>query len=226
MRRLGGAVLVIAGCAASVPAPAPKQIAPPPTPTTTPSASATASASTLPSASASVEKHAELSYYPPEEPEPADLSSPEVRQQLSVAKVKNGDLKLGAGTVAGPCWDPVKHARVMTGLVDVPGFPLSDSKWDLDGDGTKDAVLDMGASDITSIYELYLRRGTCGYWIGALATNANVAPAKTKTNGLYDLEGETRCRKDCCQRTRVRYTFDGKRYVFSKSWIESKANCP
>lgn len=167
----------------------------------------------------------ELGYYPPEEPEPADLNDAEVKQHLSVAKVKTGDLKLGTFVITGPCWDPVKHAKVMTGLVDTPGFPLADLKWDLDGDGTKDAVLDMGASNITTTYELYLRRGTCGYWLGALATDANLAPTKTKTNGLYDLEGETRCRKGCCPtRTKLRYTFDGRRYVFGSSSVE-KVDC-
>jgi hypothetical protein len=222
MRRFGGAVLVTAGCAASAPAPVPTPIAIAPAPSIPVSASATASASAAPSASAA--KPAELRYYPPEEPEPADLSSPEVKQHLSVAKVKNGDLKVGALAVPGPCWKPIEHARVMTGLVDVPGIPLADLKWDLDGDGTKDAVLDMGAASITSTYELYLRRGTCGYWIGALATDANLSPTKDKTNGLFDLEGEVRCRHGCCDRVRVRYAFDGKRYVLAKHSIE-KTDC-
>lgn len=212
---------MIAGCAASQPPPVPTPIAiaPPPAPSVP---SAVPSASAAPSAS--VVKPAELQYYPPEEPEPADVSSAEVKQQLSVAKVKGGDLKLGALTVPGPCWNPVKHARVMTGLVDADGFPLADLKWDLDGDGTKDAVLDMGASSITSTYEVYLRRGGCGYWIGALATDANLAPTKTKTNGLYDLEGDRRCAKACCDRVTVRYTFDGKRYVLASHSVE-KASC-
>lgn len=228
MRRLGGVVLVMVGCAASTSArPAPEPIAPAPSPSPLPSAAPAPSVvpSVAPSASASAVKAPELGYYPPEEPEPADVMSPEVKQQLSVAKVKNGDLKLGTLTIEGPCWAPTKHAKVMTGLVDTPGFPLSDLKWDLDGDGTKDAVLDMGASSITTTYELYLRRGTCGYWLGALSTDANLAPTKTKTNGLSDLEGEVRCRTECCEHRHVRYTFDGRRYVFEKSWSDGKPDC-
>lgn len=159
-----------------------------------------------------------------EDPGPLLSTPAEKKAALAAATVSSGDLTLGKLTIAGPCWKTKRHAAIIHGFAGTKGnlgFPIDDAGLgiDLDGDGTPDDLLFMGATNITSTYEVYLRRGAYGYHLGRIETDTNLEVTKTKTNGLFDLEGERACRVLCCASSeKSRYSFNGKKYVKTKTW--------
>ena len=116
-----------------------------------------------------------------------------------------------AGRLPGACLKPEEHLRKVLGKAVAPD---ERPDVDLDGDGTADPVFMTGATNITSTHYLYVRRGACAHFVGALSTEAAWSPGNSKTQGLLDLEGDRACRADCCRDT-VTYTFrfNGTRYV-------------
>jgi hypothetical protein len=111
----------------------------------------------------------------------------------------------------GACLKPEEHLRKVLGAATAP---VERPDVDLDGDGTADPVFMTGATNITRTHYIYVRRGACAHFVGALSTEAAWSPGNTKTQGLFDLEGDRACRADCCRDT-VTYTFrfNGTRYV-------------
>lgn len=135
-----------------------------------------------------------------------------------------------SSTVAGIIYDWPKGTgpKVAVALA-LPGkckaFPGSDegdevAHPDLDGDGTPDPIYAEGADESSTDYEVFIRRGNCGYSVGEimLYTSNSVmddvdGPDKPMTwtfrgahahhHGLADLEGENG----------QRFHFDGKKYV-------------
>ncbi len=137
-----------------------------------------------------------------------------------VLVVRDEPTRLGDGQVLpGPCVTPSMHAAIKS---EDAGLPLDEGFFsptahalDLDGDGTKDIVLNGGAARTTTTLLLYLRRGDCGYELGSIEVEEGEPEVlRTKTRGLSDL----RVVQDLCQsKTRtmyceVTYKFDGRRY--------------
>jgi hypothetical protein len=132
-----------------------------------------------------------------------------------VLVVRNEPTKLGDGQVlSGPCVTPAMHAAAKSTL-DEDFHSLTTHELDVDGDGTKDFVLNGGAARTTTTLLLYLRRGDCGYDLGSIDVEEDEPEVlRTKTRGLFDL----RVVQDLCQSKtgtmycEVIYKFDGRRY--------------
>lgn len=89
----------------------------------------------------------------------------------------------------------------------------ADEAPDLDGDGTADLVVFVGATNITDTRALYVRRGACGHFVGMVASSANLAFTETRSRGLLQLRGRSRCQVECCSHDVIEtWGFDGASY--------------
>jgi hypothetical protein len=91
-------------------------------------------------------------------------------------------LKLSGGTLKGPCVEPKSVSTE-----EAPIRDLQQSDLDLDGDGVFDLVYFAGAARWQSTYDLYVRRGGCGYFVGYIVSSEWPRRLPTKSHGLYDL---------------------------------------
>ena len=208
---------LVMGCTPS-PATASPFVVETPTPVSTPQpmASAAASASTpTPAPSASVSASWDVPKVTPEDGTADHIASDEKKARLLPrAIVKTGDLTLGRLTIAGPCYDPQRHAALLTGLVEDDGTPsmaAPDLGFDLDGDGVKDAVLEIDLA-VNIRYALYVKRGKCGYFVGEVEARGALKQTRMKKNGLAVLQYQDACRRMPCDLTKVDVVFDGKAY--------------
>jgi hypothetical protein len=86
---------------------------------------------------------------------------------------------------------------------------------DLDGDGVADAFVQDSAVRAQRAYAVYIRRGTCGNFVGQLPLAESVALAPGRSHGLSNL----RITSDECPRShRMHYCeatlrFDGHAYA-------------
>lgn len=166
----------------------------------------------------------------------AQLSPAAEKAALAKAAVKKGDLVLKDGTkIAGPCWDIPLHSAVVSHLaapatppkkgIELPQTMGSSIDLDLDGDGVKDVMVNMGSANISTHYEIYIRRGTCGYHLGRVALEGAPEPTTEKQNGLFVLEHVGVCRKCCTTREHVRMAWTGKEWQATKAWSEYVGGC-
>ena len=121
------------------------------------------------------------------------------------------------GFLAAPCVHP--HVDIIARLR-IPFDPSLDPGEiaDLDGDGVGDWMIFIGASNITSRAAYYLRRGTCGHFVGLIETSANVGPTSERSGGLLEMSGSSRCQVDCCPNERQEFwTFNGSVYRLART---------
>jgi hypothetical protein len=84
---------------------------------------------------------------------------------------------------------------------------------DLDDDGIDDAIRFGGAANMTTRSFVYVKRGSCGHYVGMIESTARLAPLATRHRGLVDLGGEAGCQVDCCPNVAYEeWRFDGVRY--------------
>jgi hypothetical protein len=210
MRRLIAFVFV--GCAAP-PQPAPP--VPEPLPVASASAPASASVSAAPSAPTSATASFEV---PVVEPVPGTVAYADQAMKaklLPKSIVKTGDLVIGKTTISGPCYDVTRHSALIVGLVDDDGKPtvkLKDLAFDLDGDGKKDAVVEIDVSSVRR-YALYVKRWQCGYFVGDVETSGELEATKEKANGFTVLTAVVVSKKGPATNQTQRVEFDGKAYV-------------
>lgn len=159
---------------------------------------------------------------------PNPTRSPEQKAQLlAEATLAKSDLKLPrGGTVAGPCWKTLRHAAIESELdaevLETLAQRASLPPIDLDGDGTADDVLFLGAAGMISTYAFYVRRGECGYHVGTLSFNGVPEPTPRFSKGLRELEATSGC-PECCEETHhLKITFDGDRYAITGDRVTKK----
>jgi len=133
--------------------------------------------------------------------------------------VRNEPTKLASGqTIAGPCVTPSVAAAAKSakagGPDDADFFSPSSHELDVDGDGAPDYVLNGGASRTIMTLLVYLKRGSCGYDLGAIDAEGAPEILPSKSFGLFDLRvGQDLCQpKTRTNRCTVIYKFDGRRY--------------
>lgn len=126
--------------------------------------------------------------------------------------------------IPGPCVDPLAHAAYVLGgfTPDTPAKDaVSESKqgWDLDGDGTREFVVDGGAARWQRTYHLYLRRGSCGHYLGSIRSSETPRLLTKGASGLREVhtaDDECPLLEDAgtsggyCETI---WGFDGKAYV-------------
>jgi hypothetical protein len=136
--------------------------------------------------------------------------------------VSDAGTTIAGRLLAVPCVKPAAHAAVVT-AGDSGYYPTRTyqsgltEEFDLDGDGVNDIVVAGGARRWEVEYWLYLKRGTCGHFLGRMVSSGYVTPLASRTRGLADVKTST---DDCrslgglghgyCE---IVWRFDGRRYV-------------
>lgn len=166
---------------------------------------------------------------PPPPPPELDAPTPDV--------VDAGSLSADAGETTatrvsvklpGACVDPTRHAAEhvarsngTTPEQEVEFVEEFSSELDLDGDGVNDAARFIGATGVTSEHLYYVMRGTCGHFVGQIAS-MGLRTLSSTHHGLKDLGGEIECPPaDCCYEE---WRFDGTRY--KRAVTRPSPDCP
>ncbi len=143
--------------------------------------------------------------------------------------VRDESLRLaGGGELAAPCVDWTRRVERLEYSEDpgnedaeeadrakaaiVPAERLAGAHFDLDGDGQDDASVRAGAADITTLHEVYVLRGGCGYSAGVVASVAGIQVLHHRSHGLFDLVTTESAAHSARIMYAVTYRFDGKRY--------------
>ncbi len=127
----------------------------------------------------------------------------------------------GGTTLSGPCVAPARLAMA-------PGVSLDSNDIDLDGDGMPDFVVFEGAVRAQSTYSLYLRRGSCGYYVGRVSVVQTLSALPSRSHGLRDLRATS---DECPLAGRMEYCeiiwrFDGRGYAVDSERRLTGEHCP
>jgi hypothetical protein len=129
--------------------------------------------------------------------------------------------KIAGELLAAPCVKPSTHAAVTDagdgGVVMVDAYQDISEDSDLDGDGTNDLVVAGSAARYDVDHWIYLKRGSCGHFVGRIASSNGIEPLKSRTKGLADIKVVT----DVCKSLgglghgwcEVVWHFDGVKYA-------------
>lgn len=159
----------------------------------------------------------------PPKPAPARAPDPPASSTSSLDDDPPPVKPQGTLRLTGACVDPSQHAARLVASRH-PGSKASDwtdlgvARYDLDGDGTEDLIIDGGAANITHTLFFFIMRGTCGHYIGTYDIDFNPEPLPSSHHGLFDLGGTVACVIDCCPTSTFReMEFDGSRYRMVRS---------
>lgn len=89
--------------------------------------------------------------------------------------------------------------------------------WDLDGDGIEDELRSGGAAGFTGTWHLYVRRGSCGHYVGTITADVWPKLLGRHFNGLEEIGGYSSCEKPPCSWQMWRkWRFDGAGYQLAE----------
>lgn len=132
--------------------------------------------------------------------------------------------KLANGAwLAAPCVDPVLDVAARRNI-HLPDMFTADDTVDIDGDGTADLTVYVDAASIVSTRAFYVRRGSCGHFVGMISSTANLSFTDARARGLRQLSGRSRCQVTCCPGEVIEtWAFDG--VAFRKIKAEKLPPC-